>query len=331
MPKPGWYYRLSEYFKKEFGHKVMKIPVHAGFTCPNRDGTLSTEGCIFCYNAGFSPAAYNDDEGLSDYFNEVFSSVKDQVYRFIARHEKAGIIKNKNPHENPKNKYLVYYQTYTNTYGNLVLLSALYGKALELPGVVGLSIATRPDCLSPGTIDLIGYYAEDHHVWVEIGLQSASDETLEAINRGHTADQLAVVAEKFKKHRARLCVHIINGLPGEDRSQMMETIDFINKLPVHGIKFHQLQVIRGTPLEEMHRRGEVTPLSLPEYLDIVCSQLERLREDIVVHRLMSEVTDPDLLIAPHWEIKRGNFSQRVEKELKRRKSFQGAENMSCVN
>lgn len=311
---PGWYHRLSQYFKNKFGSKVYKIPVHAGFTCPNRDGTISSEGCYYCYNPGFSPSAA-EEAGEP--------SLEEQVWGFIKRREK---LKEDGYHSlTPRGKYLVYFQSYTNTYGSTGELDKLYRQAVGYPGVIGISVATRPDCLSQEVVQLLASYADEYHVWVELGLQSSHNKTLEEINRRHTAECFAEAAESFQETAVNLCAHIINGLPGETMQHMLDTVKFINALPLNGIKFHQLQVVAHTPLAGKYKEGEFKVLTEEGYLDIVCSQLELLREDIVVHRLMSEVADPQLLIAPRWDLRRSTFSQKVEQELKNRNSFQGAE------
>lgn len=313
MPFAGWYYRLSQFFRENFGEKIYKIPLDAGFSCPNRDGTISTGGCIYCYNPGFSPAsAARETEGKRH-------SIAQQVLRFQRRAEKMG----KEDNFPPRKKYLAYFQAYTNTYGDVGSLRERYEEALSLPGIVGLSIATRPDCLSSGVLDLLESYSRESHIWLEIGLQSSHNRTLELINRGHTFEQFVKAVMSIQKRGIYTCAHIINGLPGEKEQDMLETVHRLNTLPLQGIKFHQLQIMERTPLAQLHRRGELEVLTEDEYLRLICNQLEILREDIVVHRLMSEVTDGALLIAPKWQESRSNFSRRVEDELKARGTFQG--------
>lgn len=324
MPQPGWYYRLSSFFKKEFGEKVLKIPLDAGLTCPNRDGTISTEGCIYCSNPSFSPAA------LARKGEESPRSIREQILRFQLRAERGQGVELssltaevKRGDFIPARKYIAYFQSYTNTYAPLPLLRKLYAEALSVPGIVGLSIATRPDCLGEDVLKLLSGYAQDYHIWLELGLQSAHDRTLELINRGHTFSQFRDAVFKSSGQGIYICVHIINGLPGEGRGEMLETVEKINALPLNGIKFHQLQVLRGTPLVGLYLEGKVKTLALEEYLEILCDQLELLRRDIVVHRLLSEVISEELLIAPRWHVSRARFAQLVEKELKDRQSYQG--------
>ncbi|NLX91636.1 MAG: TIGR01212 family radical SAM protein [Firmicutes bacterium] len=322
MPHAGWYYRLSQFFRENFGEKIYKIPLDAGFSCPNRDGTISTGGCIYCYNPGFSPASMvREAEGKRH-------SIAQQVLLLQWKAEK-GKKERKNRITSfpdnflPRKKYLAYFQAYTNTYGDVGSLQERYEEALSLPGIVGLSIATRPDCLSSEVLNLLESYSRDYHIWLEIGLQSSHNRTLERINRGHTFEQFVKAVMSIQKRGIYTCVHIINGLPGEKKEDMLETIRRLNSLPLQGIKFHQLQIMERTPLAQLYRRGEIEVLTEEEYLGLICDQLEILRGDIVVHRLLSEVTDRALLIAPRWHDSRSNFSRRVEDELKSRGTFQG--------
>ncbi|MFY9114605.1 MAG: TIGR01212 family radical SAM protein [Dethiobacteria bacterium] len=329
MPPAGWYYRLSAYFKEKIGERVYKIPLNASFTCPNRDGTISDEGCIFCYNPGFSPPAAADErdghrreikEQILDY---QLRMEKRNLYRSPGRLNRAAETASKKGTAVPRYKYMAYFQSYSNTYAPVSRLRHVYDQALSMPGVIGLSIATRPDCLRTEVLDLLEEYARKYHFWLEVGLQSAHDRTLELINRGHTFARFQESVSEAARRGITVCVHIINGLPGESEDEMLETIERLNDLPVKGIKFHQLQIIKHTPLEKQFRAGKIKVLTRQEYLQIICNQLEILRRDIVVHRLLSEVFRKELLIAPHWEVFRGTFSQEVERELRLRRSYQG--------
>jgi len=320
LPPLGWYYRLSTFFKEKFGEKVYKIPLDAGFTCPNRDGTISTGGCIYCCNAGFSPGA------LAAAGRGKSPSVSAQIrsYQLKLERKRRDLLGGDEEREFvPRYKYLAYFQASSNTYGSLSLLKELYEEVLRIPGVIGLSVATRPDCLSEGVLDLLASYAQDYHIWLELGLQSAHDRTLEAINRGHTYAQFAEAVLNSQNRGIYLCAHIINGLPGEGYREMLETIHSINSLPLNGIKFHQLQVFKGTPLSRLYEKGTISLLTMAEYLEILCDQLELLRPDIVVHRLLSEAASSDLLVAPEWTFSRAAFSQLVERKLRSRRSYQG--------
>ena len=312
--EPGWYYKLKDFFLEKFGGRVYKIPLHAGFTCPNRDGTISRGGCIYCYNPSFSPSALRRErEGREEGVREQLLSAMERMKR--RRRGAAG-------GEEPG--FLAYFQSYTNTYGDFACLEKLYREALETPGILGLSIATRPDCLEDEVLDLLEAYAREYHIWLELGLQSSHDRTLKLINRGHDFEGFRESVLRCRDRGIFVCAHIIDGLPGESLEDMLVTIERINELPLQGIKFHQLQVMKGTPLFRMYEAGEVRILEVAEYLEILCCQLEALRQDVVVHRLMSDVTDRELLAAPRWQVHPGSFSLMVEGELKGRGSYQGS-------
>lgn len=320
MPTSGWYYRLSSFFRERFHEKIFKIPLDAGFTCPNRDGTISEKGCIFCYNPSFSPGAFEREKEKQRF------TIREQITRFQLKMETGKAHRDAETEPDlfsPKKKYLAYFQSYTNTYAPLPRLEKLYEEALRIPGIIGLSIATRPDCLNPAVLELLGSYAREHHIWLELGLQSGHDRSLKFINRGHYYKDFEDAVLQSQNRGIFLCVHIINGLPGETRAEMLETVRKINSLPLNGIKFHQLQVFKETALSRLYSQGKIKPLSIDEYLEIICDQLEILRDDIVVHRLLSEALSTEMLLAPHWQESRAVFSQSVEKELKSRGSRQG--------
>ncbi len=300
------YYPLSEFLRERFGRRVIKIPVHAGFDCPNRDGRVGRKGCIFCWNPSFSPA-----------LQELPASVPEQI-----RAGKAALGRGK------QCKVLVFFQSYTNTYAPVDKLRALYDTALEEPDVVGLCIATRPDCVPDPVLDMLEEYARRWHLWLELGLQSAHDRTLAVIRRGHTRAAFEDAAARSSGRGFYVCAHVILGLPGEGRREMLETADFLSSQPVHGVKIHHLQVIAGTPLEAMYRCGQVAPLDLGQYLQLVCDFLERLRPDITIHRLMGDVLDGSLLLAPRWPEGKAQVISAVERELRLRGSQQGSRRVS---
>jgi uncharacterized protein len=298
--QPGWYYRLSSFFRQRFGHPIYKIPIDAGFSCPNRDGTVGTGGCSYCYNPSFAPFSNS----------ETFLTVSDQLKRGQKKNSKA--------------EYLAYFQSYTNTYAPIDQLKYLYDEALASPGVIGLSVATRPDCISGEILDLLKSYARSCHLWVEYGLQSAHDSTLKMINRGHSAAVFADAVEKTRGRNIFICAHIILGLPGETRAMMLQTIKFLNHLKVDGVKFHHLQIIRHTRLADDYDLGRVAVYSsLHDYVPILCDCLEMLSPETVIHRLAAQATSPDLLVAPHWPEGAGQIAAAVEEELKMRGTCQG--------
>ncbi len=298
--QPGWYYRLSSFFRDKFGEPVYKIPLDAGFSCPNRDGTTGHTGCIYCYNPSFTP--FGRDQN--------FISITEQI--------QSG--KKKNDRVN----YLAYFQAYTNTYAPPEQLKKLYDEALNDSEVIGLSIATRPDCISTEILNLLENYACRCHLWIEYGLQSAHDQTLARINRGHSAASFADAVKLTRGRGIYICAHIILGLPEETPAMMLETIDFLNRCRVDGVKFHHLQVIRNTPLAEHHAMGQITVYKkFGDYIPILCDCLERLSSNIIVHRLASQVTSKEFLITPHWPESAGQIAYAVERELKKRGTWQG--------
>jgi radical SAM protein (TIGR01212 family) len=297
--QPGWYYRLSRFFKLKFGEAVYKIPIDAGFSCPNRDGTVGMGGCSYCYNPSFSP-----------FSSEKPISLREQLLKGKKKNKKA--------------LYLAYFQAYTNTYAPVEELRALYGEALADDEVVGLSIATRPDCISAEILNTLESYAKRCHLWVEYGLQSAHDVTLKQINRGHDAACFARAVEQTKNRGIFICAHIILGLPGESRDMMLQTIDYINRCGVDGVKFHHLQVIKSTALFDQYQNGDFAVYKKAEdFIPTLCDCLEKLDPQIVIHRLASQAASEDLLIAPHWPEGAGQIATMVETELLKRGTHQG--------
>lgn len=263
---------------------------------------ISEKGCIFCWNPSFSPVAESS-----------LLSLDEQIAR-----GKAGVKRKEDQ------KYLVYFQPYTNTYGPVERLRLLYDQALKDPDVIGLCIATRPDCVPDEVLDLLEEYARRWHIWLELGLQSAHDRTLELINRGHTRRDFEDAVARSQGRGFMICVHVILGLPGESRDDMLKTADFLSTQGIHGVKIHHLQVIENTPLAEMYRRGDVKALEFMEYVSLVCDFLEHLRPDIVIHRLVGDVLDSSYLLAPRWGIGKAEVIRAIEKELERRNSHQGS-------
>jgi hypothetical protein len=225
-------------------------------------------------------------------------------------------------------KFLVYFQPFTNTYAPVERLRLLYDTALAEPDVVGLSIATRPDCLPGPVLDMLEQYARRSHLWLELGLQSAHDRTLAVIKRGHTRAAFEDAVARSSDRGFYMCAHVILGLPGESRREMLETADYLSALPVHGVKIHQLQVVAGTPLEAIYRQGQAPLLEFDQYLQLVCDFLERLRPDITIHRLMGDVLDDSILVAPRWPEKKAQVISAVERELRLRGSWQGSRRIS---
>lgn len=295
------YYTFSHYLKNRFGEKVWKVPVHAGFTCPNRDGTIGTGGCIYCNNEGFSPG-----------FSNAHLPIDEQVKAGI---ERIRIKRN-------VSKFLVYFQTYTNTYASLERLKQLYDSAVYHEGVVGLAIGTRPDCVDKEILDLLESYTPRLEVWVEYGLQSIHNRTLDVINRGHTYEDFLHAIEMTRRRDLKICVHVIIGLPSECRAEILATAEALAQLSMHGIKIHPMQVHKNTKLENMYHTGSVSLFSMREYIDILCDFLERLPSNVVIQRLTAEAP-ANILVAPEWCFNKMEVIKAIDQELERRNTWQG--------
>lgn len=295
------YNQYSRHLEGIFGCKVYKVTLDAGFNCPNRDGTISKGGCIFCDERGSFSRAHSN-----------LLSIEDQLQLGIKRLPKRFNAK----------KYLSYFQAFTNTYAPVDVLNDVYKQALSNNDVVGMSIGTRPDCVDPEKIDLISSYAENYHVWVEYGLQSIHDRTLKLINRGHTSQDFINAVKLTQNRGINICVHVIIGLPDETREDILETAKVLAGLGINGIKIHLLCALKGTMLEHMYHRGEFKPLSVQEYVHLVCDFLELLPPDVTVHRLAGNGLN-EILIAPAWLPEKFKVLNMIDRELEKRDSWQG--------
>lgn len=295
------YRDLNTYFRGLFGSRVHKVTVDAGFTCPNRDGTLSTGGCIYC-NAKGSGTGFHS-QGIS-----VTRQIERSKAR-IARRFKT-------------NKLMAYFQSFTNTYAPVKRLKALYDEALAVEGVVGLAIGTRPDCVSPPILELLESYAKKHLIWIEYGLQSAHDRTLGLINRGHDFACFEKAVITTRNRGINICAHVILGLPGESQQDMLSTADTIAALGIDGVKLHLLYVVQGTPLEARYREGRYRCLEQHEYVERVCEFIERLPETMIIQRLTG---DPHLheLVAPTWSLQKRETMDLIHKNFKEKNTWQG--------
>ena len=299
MPKR--YNDLNTYFRSQFGCRVQKITVDAGLTCPNRDGTLATGGCIYCNTRGSGTGAHA--KGLS------ITEQLQQGKQALARRYKA-------------RKFIAYFQSFSNTYAPVARLQALYDEALAVKDIVGLSVGTRPDCVSEPVIELLQSYTADHLVWLEYGLQSAHDETLRLINRGHDRRAFCHAVEITRNRGLKICAHVILGLPGENRTQMLATADLLAELQVDGVKLHLLYVIKGTRLEQLYRSRQFQCLQQQEYVDLVCDVLERLPQHVVIQRLTGD-PHPQELVAPDWAVRKTETLTAIHETLEKRDTWQG--------
>ncbi|HEY6872900.1 MAG TPA: TIGR01212 family radical SAM protein [Geobacteraceae bacterium] len=295
------YNAFSEELKRTFGCRVHRISVDAGFTCPNRDGRAGTGGCIYCGGAG--SGSFGISRGLS-VAAQLADGKEVMVRKYKAR------------------RFIAYFQSYTNTYAPLEQLGRLYDEALAVEDVVGLIVGTRPDVLPRAVLDLLAEYARKTWFWLELGLQSPLDRTLRFLNRGHDFASFAAAVASCKARGIRVCAHVILGLPGESREEMLATPGILNDLGVDGVKIHLLHVMRETPLAEMYERGEIRLLGRDDYVGLVCDFLERLAPSISIQRLTGD-GGRDHLVAPLWSLAKFEVLNAIDGELERRKTFQG--------
>jgi radical SAM protein (TIGR01212 family) len=295
------YYDLKSYWVNRFGCRVHKLPIDAGFTCPNRDGSVAAGGCVYC-----------DGRGSALRQAGPLPSVGDQIRRGKAFYR-----------QRPKaEKFIAYFQTFTNTYAPVENLRALYDEALAEEDVIGLSIGTRPDCVPDETLALIRSYAEWSHVWLEFGLQSIHDRTLNQINRGHNAAAFLDAVRRASGGPILICVHIIVGLPGETHEEILETAKVIAALPVQGIKIHSLLALEGTVLGGRFKREEVTLMTREEYVGTVCDILEILPPGMVIQRLTADGYR-EIFLGPAWAGNKLAVLNAIDRELEERDSWQG--------
>lgn len=296
------YYSFGEYLKEIFGKKVYKVNVDAGFTCPNRDGTLGYGGCIYCNNSSFRPPSCAPEISLTEQISRGIEHVK-KKYKAKA--------------------FLVYFQPYTNTYAPVEKLERLYREALSFPEVIGLAIGTRPDCVDDEKLHLLKELSKTHLIIIEYGLQSIYDKSLKFIRRGHDYQRfLKAVYDTYEKG-ILVGAHIIVGLPTETKEESLKMADEINRHPIKFLKIHQLQIVKDTPLARIYEKEPFKVFDYDEYLDFVVDFLERIRSDIVIQRLFA--TSPDeILIAPKWSRTKQQILNDIEKKLEERNARQGS-------
>lgn len=295
------YYTLDYFYKHKFNSKVFKISLNAGFTCPNRDGTIGTKGCIYCSALGSGEFAGDKNKDLITQFNEVKSMMLRKW---------------------PNAKYIGYFQANTNTYASVDVLKEKYETILKLDGVVGLNIATRPDSISDECLEYLSELNKRTYLTIELGLQTIHEKTTMLINRCHSLECFENMVKLLRQRNINVVVHIINGLPYETKDMMIETVKYISSLDIQGIKIHALSILKNTELEHMYEKEKFKLLTRDEYIDIVCDQLEYLREDIVINRLTGDPAKNDL-IAPSWLINKTTILNDIDKEMKKRDIYQG--------
>lgn len=294
------YYSLDYYFKHKYGEKVYKVSLNGGMTCPNRDGKIATGGCIFCSAGGSGDFAAPVGKSVSDQINEAISE--------LSQRKSVG------------NKFIAYFQAFTNTYAPVNYLRKLFTEAIMHPSIVGLSIATRPDCLGDDVLSLLEELNKIKPVWVELGLQTIHEKTADFIRRGYPLEVFCDAVKKLSIRNIDCIVHIILGLPYETREDMQESVRFVSSLPIQGIKLQLLHVLKGTDLAAYVNDFHI--LSMDEYVDLVIACLEILPPDIVVHRITGD-GPKNLLIAPLWSQKKREVMNLINSELARRNTWQG--------
>lgn len=299
------YNTLNDYYREIFGEKIFKVPIDAGFDCPNRDGTVAHGGCTFCTVSGSGDAIVAPD-----------APIRDQFYKEIDfMHRKWPEVK----------KYLVYFQNFTNTHDTVDVIRERYEQAINEPGVVGINIGTRPDCLPDETIAYIAELSERMHVTVELGLQTTYDETSKIINRAHTYDLYVKTVKRLRElaPKVEIVSHLINGLPRETYEMMVENVRrCVTDNEIDGIKLHLLHLMTSTKMQRDYHEGRLKLLSMDEYVNIICDQLEIIPKNIVIHRITGDAPR-DMLIGPMWSLKKWEVLNAIDKEMERRGSYQG--------
>lgn len=298
MENNNRYNHLNEYFKKKFGERTLKICIDGGFTCPNRDGTLSTKGCIFCGN-----------RGSGEHLN--FIDIPSQVKNFFNSYKASRA-----------NKFIIYFQNFTNTYDTIENLKKKYDSALIDNRIVGISIATRPDCITEEICKLLNSYKNKLEVFVELGLQTANDETAKIINRGYKSRVFTKAVELLNKYNLETVVHIMVGLPNESIIDIKNTINFINNHNIQGLKIHSTYIIKNTELANMYQNGTYTPISLEYYIETATYILTHINPKIIIHKISGDAPK-NLLLAPSWNSHKKWILNGIDKYMRENNLYQG--------
>lgn len=297
------YNSIGDHLKKQFGRKMVKLSIDAGFTCPNRDGRLSYDGCAFCSGGGSGELAAHMRDGSVN----IHESISEQIEKLSEKWPDAG--------------YLAYFQSFTNTYASVETLRSLYYEALSDPRIEGIAIATRPDCLGDDVLDLLEEINTDHFMWVELGLQSIHDETLRAMNTCYDLSAYDKSAEDLISRGIKVVTHIILGLPGETEDMMFDTVRHVCEKPVFGIKLHLMNIVKTSRLYTT--MPDYVPFgSIEEYVDLVVRCLEIIPENITIHRVTGDVPRK-LLVSPEWSFRKRTILNMINRELKDRDTYQG--------
>ena len=308
------YYSFNDYLREKFGERVHRISVNAGFSCPNLDGSLSKEGCIYCNNKAFS--VYGEENNKNRTYDEKsrLESIREQIKKSIKFYREKFKVK----------KFVAYFQSFSNTYANIETLKTTYDVIKEFSEIVGLSISTRPDCVDEEKIKLISGYKNNNIslIWIEYGLQTTNDKILSEINRKHSYTDFLKALEVSKKYNINVGVHIILGLPGQGYDDIMTDAKTLAKLSIDGIKFHMLHILKDTKLEQMYKEGRIKLFNQEEYIKVLCDFLEQIPKNFVILRLISNAEE-QYLIAPKWIKNKHEIISKIKQELEKRNSFQG--------
>jgi radical SAM protein (TIGR01212 family) len=295
------YHSLNYFLREKFGGKVFKISIDGGFSCPNRDGTVSSGGCLFCSERGSGDFAGNREFSIKKQFENIKTMMSKKW---------------------KSEKYIAYFQAYTNTYGPIEVLREKYEEAVSQEGVVALAIATRPDCLNDDVLDLIEEYSRKVYTWVELGLQTCNDESAKIINRGYKLSKFEEALKNLNERNIDVVVHTIFGLPGESAMDMLKTIDYVASKDIKGIKIHLLHLMENTPMTELYKKGKLKFLEQEEYIDTICTAITRLPPNMVIHRLTGDAPR-ELLIGPMWSLKKWEVLNGIDNKLKELDIYQG--------
>ena len=301
------YNTLDNFYFEKFGSKVAKISLDAGFSCPNIDGTVGTGGCIYCSSKGSGDYAGHGDN-LTKQFYEI-KAIIDKKW--------------------PNAKYIGYFQAHTNTYADVKILKEKYEEILKIPNVIGLNIATRCDAISEECLEYLAELSHKTYLTIELGLQTIHEKTSILINRCHTLECFQEMVKKLREKNINVVIHIINGLPYETKEMMLETVKYLNNLDIQGIKIHMLHILKNTKLAKLYEKEKFHILTKEEYVDITCDQLELLDPKIVINRITGDPKVDDL-VEPTWLIKKLTVLNEIDKELRRRNSYQGIKKIQDI-
>ena len=301
------YHSWNFALRQEFGEKIFKVPIDAGFDCPNRDGTVAKGGCTFCSVSGSGDMIVSPEAPLPEQFEKEIAMM----------HKKWPQV----------DKYIVYFQNFTNTHAPVAVIRERFEQVLTLPGVVGISIGTRPDCLPEDVVDYLAELNQRFYLWVELGLQTTFETTSNAINRAHDYQTYLDGVASLRKHNIRVCTHLINGLPGETIEMMQENVRrTIQDSDIQGIKLHLLHLMRNTRMLRDYHEGRLQLMRRDTYVSLICDQLEMIPPEIIIHRLTGDAPW-DSLVGPMWSLKKWEVLNEIDQEMLRRNSYQGKFNV----